>query len=347
MSGKRQHYLPQFLLRRFGKSASKKVTQVRVIRLTRNYISSTENVGLEGHFYSSSDPKHAEIDKDITNSEGYFSDLASRAEANSESVDSREICELAAHLSIRSASIRHVFPRLIRELMDEIISEIRTEAGARRFIGMDTHPLPPEIKIRVSEVYDTKSDILKNIGISRHDFYLLCRRLLDENFSSIHQDIVKLIELFKTLPINDIVSSGHLDALLHHPVPINRIRCLETFSWKIVTTNSDLILPDCAVVGVDESGQFMPMVLIDNDSLRSVFFPLSRRRLAVGFRGSGFDIGDDILMSIASASCEYFVAHPTLQDAVSYAPAIGTGAKYFLKRELRRGIAAMLPMAAD
>ena len=47
MSGRKQHYIPQFFLRGFAESGKAKKAQVRVVTRERNFIASTEGVAAQ------------------------------------------------------------------------------------------------------------------------------------------------------------------------------------------------------------------------------------------------------------------------------------------------------------
>lgn len=123
MSGRKQHYIPQCLLRGFEAKRSGKHVQVIVFRPGRQpYLSSTEGVAAERDFYSglSADDRKT-LDDRITDYEQRLSPLLRRlrSSAPGELVDSFFAAEVVAHLTIRGAFLRDLFGLGLREMISE------------------------------------------------------------------------------------------------------------------------------------------------------------------------------------------------------------------------------------
>ena len=113
MSGRKQHYIPQCLLRGFEASRSGKGPQVVVLRRGREpYLSSIEDVAAKRNFYSElSHDGRKTLDDLITVYESRLGSILTELRASEPGalVDSSLAAELVTHLTVRSAFLRGVF----------------------------------------------------------------------------------------------------------------------------------------------------------------------------------------------------------------------------------------------
>jgi hypothetical protein len=109
MSGRKQHYIPQFAMRGFAAKGRGKHKLVKVYKRDRTFLSSTEGIGAEREFYSKlSDDPYDTLDDIITDAESEYAEihqsLLNADQGNA--LDSTSIARLVCHLSVRGNNLR-------------------------------------------------------------------------------------------------------------------------------------------------------------------------------------------------------------------------------------------------
>jgi len=121
MSGKRHHYLPQFLLKGFASRINRKKVYTRVFKKNKDpYETNIENVGIEKYFYTR---ENTSADNIITSVENNYSLLINdlRKLSSGIKLEPKAISEFIAHLIIRINHIRTTFKNLGRFLLNNVI----------------------------------------------------------------------------------------------------------------------------------------------------------------------------------------------------------------------------------
>ncbi|MBF0263141.1 MAG: DUF4238 domain-containing protein [Magnetococcales bacterium] len=109
MSGRKQHYIPQFLLRKFAAIKKKKGNQVYVYTKEKCILTETKNIGAERDFYSSlAIPGIQQLDDKITNHEKEMAVMLISLlnKGTSVSVDADIAASFVTHLTSRTKFIR-------------------------------------------------------------------------------------------------------------------------------------------------------------------------------------------------------------------------------------------------
>lgn len=125
MSGKRHHFLPQFLLKGFASRKKGKQTYCWVYPATSNpREDNVKNVGFEGYFYGN--PEESEADAAITKAEDRYANFANelRETPATGRISSQQAAELAVHISIRTRHIRSTFSSAAANFLRKISEEL-------------------------------------------------------------------------------------------------------------------------------------------------------------------------------------------------------------------------------
>ncbi len=142
MSGRKQHYIPQCLLRGFkAQSVGKKPQVVVYKRDQRPYTSSIEGVAAQRHFYSelSADGRKT-LDDYITAYENRLCSLLNELCAGDSdlTIDPSLAAEVVTHLTVRAAFLRDSFNLGLRELISSTSTILSDSKAMRRYLGIDS-----------------------------------------------------------------------------------------------------------------------------------------------------------------------------------------------------------------
>lgn len=333
MSGRKQHYIPQCLLRGFEAERSGKHVQVFVFRPGRqHYLSSTEGVAAERDFYSGlSADERKTLDDRITDYEQRLSPLLKqlRSSPPGEPLDSFLAAEVVAHLTIRGAFLRDVFGLGLQEMIAGASAFFSNEESVRSWVGIDCQEPTQVLGEEIDKAIETLRPLLP-VELPT----ALMRRLLvvhyREAFSSLHsQQSPQLAALLGDLAemAPSLIRGSHSKALDENLVPNSHVEALAGLHWTIVSVlDNSLILPDCLVLSISEHQEnlYEPYLLRSNEKLEQVLLPLSSNCLLVGRLDFSIPVTIDRFNQYAAAcSFDFFVSSKATEKIAAFATQIG------------------------
>lgn len=326
MAGKRQHYIPRFLLRGFLADSSHEAERTWLHRAgTAARLVGIRDVGVRENFYSklTSDAEPT-LDDLITTIEREFDgDLrAVRSAPVGALIDSDLAARLVAHLVLRTAHVRAVFTQATTQILHEIDCLTADPDGLRRYLGVDSSD---PSRAAVSAI----DEVLKELPLGALEVPpALARRVATlwfrEHFKSFHDQLQSTISQALRYIREDIsrtVSRGHNKALM----TADQSRWtsdLASLSWRTHSV-AGAILPDCVALAREADDAFTPLLLSDRQRIDVVILPVAHDRLLVGSSTTAIDIA---LWSIneASASCsDSFFVSSKESDGARLSTAIG------------------------
>ncbi len=149
MAGRKQHYIPQCLLKGFKTPGRGRTVKVWVFKKGQQpYVSSTEDVAAERYFYSGlSKDNSLTLDDQITQYENKLSELINKLyDLPVDSIiDSDIAAKVITHLTIRVAHLRDVFSISFKELIDDSVEIFSDKGLIRSLMGIDNAELPPQL----------------------------------------------------------------------------------------------------------------------------------------------------------------------------------------------------------
>lgn len=339
MAGRKQHFIPQSLLKGFEASSPRKSIQVHVYRAHNSYLSSTEGVAAERDFYSdASTIPNSTLDDNITTYEkARFITLLNelRQSVPDCPVRPESAAEVISHLVVRSAFVRGVFTQTMNQCAAGATSFFSNEELVRAYMGIDGYQLEPSL----SEELDKTIQQLRTFIPQQLPEHLIKRILLvwlREGFSEMFTPVIPQINAYLTKLTEEtpaMIRNSHAMLLGRGLTPIEIASTLDTLNWTVIeVTTSNLILPDCVVISKtkDQVNKYEPYILGDRNDLEVVLMPLSSGKLLIGQRkfASPIEIVDFNKWA-AECSCDFFVSSKSSSDIASLAKLIGTNtAKY-------------------
>lgn len=333
MSGRKQHYIPQCLLRGFEARRNGKHAQVFVFRSEcQPYLSSTEGVAAERDFYSGlSAGDRTTLDDRITDYEYRLTPRISqlRCSIPGEPVNSLLAAEVVVHLTVRAAFLRHIFELGLQEMISGASALFSDEESLRSLMGIDRPEPAPVLGDAIDEAVETLRPLLP-VALPE----TLLRRLLlfhlREGFGSFHsQQIPELAVILAKLSemAPSLIRGSHAKVLDENLVPDGRIEALAGLHWTVLNVpDNDLILPDCVAISIGEHQKslYESYLLNSNEELEQVFLPLSSSCLLLGRRD--FDVPvtiDQVNRAAAACSFDFFVSSKNTDEISTLAALIG------------------------
>jgi hypothetical protein len=285
MSGKRQHFLPKFLLKGF--SSRNVGDQIYVWAARKNsavFEPNIDNVGVAGDFYGESG--QGTIDEAITDTESKFASLIESLRVETKIVPIREptIADFVTHLMIRTKHLRDAFLDSSQQLFDCLLNLMADPASLQQMMDKHIRENPDHIKSRID-------NILKKVKLSKKRKLRLSRSLSD--FATQHV----LSHIYNVAPIFDefrkvnrerlrvAIQDGHCRALMKAVVPEPRAVECRKLCWYLITpTDEDMVLGDLGPLTEEMPGNKFRVLPSDPDKISRIYLPIASRHVVVGTR---------------------------------------------------------------
>lgn len=349
MAGRKQHYIPQCLLKGFEASRSGKGAQVIVFRHGRKpFISGVSDVAAQRDFYSGlSEEGQKTLDEVITEYENRLGSLLNelRSTEPGEPIPPWLAAEVVSHLTIRTASVRDLFGLGAQELMSVASSFIGDSNVVRQHLKIDTAEPDPIIIEEIDKAIDQTLPGLPLVACSMLKRVAMFR--LRESFSEEYGNHLRpfmdgIDSLIRSLP--KIVRDGHTKALSKTVVPEVRVSALAALHWTKIGIDSGqhFVLPDCIAMARanGEDREYMPHFLHSNDELTVIVMPLSASELLIGCRDAETPAVDAVAMNRVAAKCalDFFVASRCDEETLDASALIGVGSKASMLATVRESL---------
>jgi len=315
VAGKRQHYVPRFLLRGFLADPDAEAERTYLHkRDDEPRLVGIRDVGVGEHFYSKVTVDGTKsLDEFITDIEsGPLHDLSIvKGAPVGETIQSSLAVRLISHLTVRTAHVRETFQKATSQILGEF-GKLFTDSGrVRAYLGVDdvgSNAISAKIIAELMNSAPLAAADVPPAFLERVVAYFV-REHFDAFLVKLGPDAIEgLAQMEKGL--RTIIRDGHNKALRQAlPDLSGWEKGLEGMSWRTHAVVG-AILPDCVVLG-RESGQiFAPFMLCDKETLDLVVLPVAHDLLLIGSRSkhSSIDISQ---LNAASAACSdrFFVAH--------------------------------------
>lgn len=355
MAGRKQHYIPQALLRGFEATKVGKHTQVWVFRQGREaYVSSTEGVAAQRDFYSPLSIGQVTLDDQITNYESAV--LTPAITELRETEPGPVAADLAAsavtHLSVRAAFVRGSFSEAAQQFLEHFSQVLRSHESTRAAMGVDS----PNSQSMLAKTLE--DEVRNQFGFldenARARIGKLVHFRVRERFASDYTNLAEQahlqVELLKNYLPQAIVF-GHARALEQALVPQARMEKLRAMNWRVLQVNepAHFVLPDCLALasGKEDFSELIPYSISNDEKLAGVVMPVSATRLLIGSFGEATLELNALNDALAECSLDFFVSSKC--DAATKAAAcrIGHSVSRFSEKVVKdEAFAAPLPKQA-
>lgn len=333
MSGKKQHYIPQALLRGFLADHKGKRGQAWVYKSGKSpYPSSILDIAAERYFYSDLGQGTSKtLDDRITDYENRLGRLLTnlRDAADGQLVDPLISAEVVAHLSFRGAYLREMFSSGVHQLIEGASSSLSDLEIARSILGVDEHDNTSLLANSIDgELNKIKDQLPSGLPIP------LIRRILlhsvREDFGNLYGQVLPSIgTAFRQLvsEIPTIIRGGHAKALDSGMAPDKRVSDLANLSWHVYQSRTALVLPDCVAISIDkDQTTAQPYLLGSIENIAAIMLPITSDQMLIGcpldiagrYNASGFN------PHAARCSTVFFVSSENSEELHTLAESIGS-----------------------
>ena len=264
MAGKRQHTVPQFLLRGFESSQNGDgEALVWFYRKGQPGIeTAVKGILLECYFYGK--PEESDLDARITSLEASYSALTAQLRLYEGLIPANwkdPVAELVSHLCVRTRAVRESVSLALEAQFDGLLERLSRPETIKAAVD---HVLRK--RGRTGNLAQARSELLPAITA----IYIA---KLDELRSGMILPRTKRREAFR---------AGHIDTLSRNLDCLARRRTYEGYTWAVVHTEHELLLGDSVCI-FETSGKRRFKPLDDKgDRVRRIYLPLSAHRLLIG-----------------------------------------------------------------
>lgn len=355
MSGRKQHYIPQFLLRSFGEAGSGKKLQVRVFTPEQHFIVPTDGIATQREFYSKFGLDEVTLDDKITYAENeYFSIFTDLLECHADNTpNSRDVARLLVHLGVRGNHLRASAATACAYAMRRAGQLFADESYLKRIMGVGQVDPPASVQKLLDNAFNERRAMLQKARISRHEFRRKMFAELNDKWDSLISDNdFAFSALVGMIDVNDISREAHNDVLSKDMEPEKRVEILGAMEWRIKEWASPVfVLSDAIALAHDTDRAAMPAMFVGIDELEGVILPLSPTRAVC----SGVYSNELVLETLVSdfagfaarASWEFVVAPPSYGNAAVDGSLIGSGVGSLIYESVETAMAESLAESFD
>jgi hypothetical protein len=314
MSGRKQHYLPQFLQRPFSHRVVKNNYYVHVHEQRLIYSPSTTGVGAKRDFYSTTQDTRA--DDNITAAESVLSKVIDQIIRTKQLPHSADVSMLFSSLSIRTLKMRNAISELAPTMFAVLRKKATEEAWALEAIEKNINDqawidaqIEEELR-KIGPVDRNKRATMKAWLGPRLKKELEANkpRLLAE-FNELAQNAFDHLESQAATIANDAFSRIFNDT---SGLEKRNLLFGEFVYMLVEKTSESFVLGDCAVAALDSQGRpRIAMANIDEQVLlKQIFLPISPDLLIYGTRDSSAPLPESVEINKLSAmlSNHFFIS---------------------------------------
>lgn len=342
MSGRRHHFIPQFLQRGFASHSTNKDSYTWVYRKgeINPFNSNIKNIGIESDFYS--EEKETTLDDAITKAESEFASFIDdlRKAEDTVKVDKLKAAKLIAHLEVRTKNLRLNFRNTGTHVVNEMVKFLEDTTNCERFVRN-------QVKIQAKSMID--EELIKN-KVPRNFLPKARMKLayhIEQKIPEMTQHMSFMMGyLRENLPVlfNNSAKSGHIKGLLKSHTPLVKVSVYEKLNFQIISTgNMKIPLGDSGVIfNIDDEPEFKSFFGIDN-KLLAVILPISSTKLLLGSNnGYSVDI-NKIPKAIVSCSLEYFISSEESMENVNLTKYISDNTALLSQPEMEKILVNLIP----
>lgn len=334
MSGKRHHFIPQFLQRGFANHSTGKDHYVWVYRKgdLNPFNSNIKNIGLEGYFYSVN--KETTLDDLITEVESEFASFVENLRNNPESIVNQKIAaQLIAHLEVRTKNLRQSFTQTTETLFLEVASFLNDPIRSRQFVEKQVKEELPKM---------LEEEMIKRgippvlFPIYKNQFAPFVNQQIPEMIHKTRELMEYISQNISTI-LENSMKSGHIQALLKSHTPPVKVSAYQKLNFKIIDTDGvEMPLGDSAVIfklkGENSYKQYYGI----GNKLAYVVLPISPTKILVGLNGDFKVDMSSLPLAIATCSLNYFIANENSKRNQDLVQQISTNTKLVTDAEVEK-----------
>ena len=251
-----------------------------------------------------------------------------------------------AHLMVRTAQVRELFGEGVSALTSKAIKKFGDDESFRQFLGIGKYNRSQIVHDQIEKIYERNKLLFHIRGINFESFDELASHIIEQNFSqyaeSFREALHKTIsELSDSLP--DKIRAKHGELLLEDPAPNAWAMRLREFLWtKVVSQTESIVLPDCIASGIDGGGYSKPLFALNHDTTSEIIFPISKRSVIFGSKGSVSDISiKSVNSNLAVSSESFFLSSQNNKELWRLSKKIGQSSSKLVDEAVNKAISSL------
>ena len=315
MSGRKQHFIPQSLLKGFGRPGKRDKVQVIVYTHDHGiFHAATDGVAAQREFYSklAVEAEGGTLDDKIT---AYETPLANtlttlRNLADGEAAEKQSASEFVTHLVVRNDHLRKFMSTAGTAMFDGFADAMSDQDLAKGLLGLGGDKPSEMFAEKMDEMFSTYEPLIGLLGMSKDQFTDWAFAHSKANFADFHAEMIGPLQAAfsdATGEIAEKTADAHRRSLDNSLSPKPLVEKMKEYAWRVVHAQAPLILPDCVAIAFDLKGETFPLMLAELDEAETIFVPLSSDRLVVGSKRS-VDVPADLNDTFAGCAWDFFVA---------------------------------------
>lgn len=315
MSGRKQHFIPQSLLRGFGFKRGKTTYVVAFTHDRGIFTPGTDGIGAEREFYSKLDVKGVgdTLDDKITDYEQPFPDILAelRSLDDGGQADANKAAEFVTHLVVRNDHFRKAVASGTEHLVEGMAEVFSDQGQAAALLGLNREQPSEMYAEEIAKVWAQYGPLFASMGMSRAQFNARAFQAVKCQFPAFFAETVGPLKsafagMVEKLP--EVAANAQRRSLADGLSPPKRVEKISGFAWNVVHPQHALVLPDCVAIAVDSSGSASPLMLAEFENVETIYMPLSSDRLLVGSRSNTVAPTGGMNEAFAACSWDFFVA---------------------------------------
>lgn len=346
MSGRKQHFIPQSLLRGFGRKG--KGDKIQVVAYTHDrgvFKAATDGIGAERNFYSelALEPGEDTLDDKITAYETPLADVLAdfRGLSNGARADELKAAELVAHLVIRNDHFRKSVSSAAADMFAKFSGRLAQEDQARAIFGLAGNEPASRFQMVLEEQWNEHGSMFEALGWTKDQYKSFMFNTMRANFSSIFGEMRgPMAALFANIvgEIPTVAATAQRRSLNEGLAPTLRVAPLRSLTWRVHYPEHELTLPDCIAIGLNPAGDALPLNFAQDEKVDVVCMPLSSDRLLLGSKRSNNAV-PALNEAFASCSWDFFVAAEMTDELEAMRVQLRSRVREFLEKTVDEAVA--------
>lgn len=334
MSGRKQHFIPQSLLRGFSREGKGSKQQVVAYTYERGiFTAATDGVGAERNFYSelAVEGETQTLDDKITDFETPLADVLVdlRTLPHCASVEKLQAATFVTHLTVRNDHFRKSVSKGGTAMFDGLQSSMSDEQTAKALLGLGGNRPSARFRDAMKKPLAEHAAMFAALGLREDQIIEWAFGCAKANFPEFHKQLIapmqEAFDSFTGPKMLEMAADAQRRALETDLSPKAWIDRLSEMNWQVLHSDVPLILPDCVSIAADNSGTARPLMLAEHQAVEAILVPISTGRLLVGSHGEQPIPSFDLNAAFAACSWDFFVGFDRTNELEALRDTIRTG----------------------
>jgi len=349
MSGRKQHFIPQSLLKGFGRPG--KGAKVQVIAYTHDrgtFAAATDGVAAEREFYSplAVEGQGETLDDKITGYETSLAHILSELRSfDADGIaDAGKASEFVTHLVVRNDHLRKFMSSAATDLFGGFAEMFSDQDQAKAMLGLSGPTPSAMVAEQLANVFADNAQLIETLGMSQEQFNAWAFGHSQANFGEFHAQMLgPLQQAFGEAlgAIAQTAAEAQRRSLGDSLSPEARIDNLKKFEWRVAHVAAPLILPDCVAVATNAESNAFPLMLEEDDETDTIYVPLSSDRLLIGSKARQA-VPNTLNNTFAECSWDFFIARDRTPELEALRPLIRSCAGKRVQETVRQAMSGAI-----